>query len=64
MIRYFCDLCGREIDPDDDVHFVVEIDVRQFADRSGWKISRRKLITWKSCSSCWKTLKTSNWRNS
>ncbi|MCS7238594.1 MAG: hypothetical protein NZ899_10040 [Thermoguttaceae bacterium] len=28
MIRYVCDLCGREIDPEEDSRFVVLIEVR------------------------------------
>jgi|YNPMSStandDraft_1061717.scaffolds.fasta_scaffold98369_1 hypothetical protein len=27
MLRYFCDLCGREIDPESEPHFVVRIEV-------------------------------------
>jgi uncharacterized protein YlaI len=27
MIRYFCDLCGREIDPQTEPHFVVRIEI-------------------------------------
>ncbi len=28
MIRYICDLCGREIDPEENGHYVVSIEVR------------------------------------
>ena len=27
MIRYSCDLCGRELDPDSDLHYVVKTEV-------------------------------------
>ena len=27
MIRYTCDLCGRNLDPDDDLRYVVEIEI-------------------------------------
>lgn len=29
MIRYTCDLCGRELDPEHDPHYVVQLEVRR-----------------------------------
>jgi hypothetical protein len=35
MIRYSCDLCKREIDPDDDLRYVVKIEVYAAFDAGG-----------------------------
>ena len=34
MIRYCCDLCNRELDPDDDLRYVVKIEVYAAIDPS------------------------------
>jgi hypothetical protein len=34
MIRYLCDLCKRELDPDEDIRYVVKMEIRAAFDPS------------------------------